>query len=72
MAGRASLEVRPLGAVHPAEGCAFCGQDGSRGTLDLRVIRSTMAYGWLCRDAGPCVQRQEQQRQLRLFGEPLA
>jgi hypothetical protein len=64
----APLTPRPLGEVHPADRCAYCGQDGTKGWLDRVTIRATLAVGWLCRDAVECVRRQESQRQLRLFG----
>lgn len=68
VANRAALDVRPLGTLHPTDACAYCGDKGASEWLEKVVIAETSAWGWRCENRAACVRRQEEQRQMRLFG----
>lgn len=49
----------PLEELHPENICAFCAYRG--GPMKRVVVRSTLAWGYMCLDSVRCLRRRQRQ-----------
>lgn len=67
---RDPFRVLPLGTLHPASRCHYCGARGGRRGVELEefTLRATMARAMRCVGTRGCRIRSAELKQQRLFG----